>query len=789
MTKRPVVNSHFLSLSIFLILYSALVISNFSLAGDLRILKPDNRGKAYDLAASEFQKYYELVCGEKLEITTRFNETDDYIVIGSDMVNRFVRQLIEEKVITDFPIGIDSDQYRLLSVKQKDRTHLILAGGRGRSTLYAVYDFFERRAGCRWFWDGDVVPKMKNIDRAGLDITEKPRFQYRGIRYFAHRGLYRFQAEHWGLDDWKKEIDWVVKKRLNLFMLRIGQDDLFQKAFPDIVSYPDPSKSQPGMGKGYDNRNLFWSLEYRGQLRKKIMNYAFDRDLMHPEDFGTMTHWYSTTPVEFLDKVKPTLAPQVSGYSLKTQLVWDIRDDKNLDNYWRLTQASVDHYGKPELFHTIGFAERMCYRDREDNLKLKIYFYRRALENLRSHYPTAPILLAGWDFYGWWKKEEIKQLLDILDPSKTIIMDYSLDLVADDAMTHGNTFADWDIIGKFPYIVGLFLAYESALDIRGQYERFQKNQAKAVADPQCKGMILWPESSHTDIFMLYYFTQSSWKPGDKPQDLLAKFCKDRYGKQADSLNAIWKEVMPASQLLSAAWNFWSIYNRSRTDWNNTGAWVNEYDKQIPVLKITPSIFKKLSGIEWTDEFTRRDSIDLARTTADRLLTLARIRLFRDLNLWKEGKTQAEQVKNSADAYEDLTKAMADLLALHDDYSIYKTFVKTNAVEPIRNPEFSKVLLDNASCGYCMSHQYELVKNWYLPTFCEITDWARSCVKDNRKTDFTKARADIIKKRIELYNKTMATPLEKMAPVMPQTHENFVSVMKRMEKDANIIVEK
>jgi hypothetical protein len=65
-----------------------------------------------------------------------------------------------------------------------------------------------------------------------IDISESPRFDYRGLRYFAHRSLHRFHAEHWSFEDWKREIDWCMKKRLNLMMLRIGQDDLFQKAFP-----------------------------------------------------------------------------------------------------------------------------------------------------------------------------------------------------------------------------------------------------------------------------------------------------------------------------------------------------------------------------------------------------------------------------------------------------------------------------------------------------------------------------------------------------------------------------
>ncbi|MDD3587472.1 MAG: alpha-N-acetylglucosaminidase TIM-barrel domain-containing protein [Thermoguttaceae bacterium] len=771
------------SVLFYCLLFFAIATCSLS-AKELCILKPDNRGAAYDVAASEFQKYYEQVCGKQLAIVTRANDVDDYVVIGGDMVNRFVRSLVEAKVLDEFPIGIDSDQYRLLSISTKGRNHLILAGGRGRSTLYAVYEFFERRCGCRWFWDGDVVPKMKSVDLSGLDLTIKPRFDYRGIRYFAHRGLHRFQAEHWSFEDWQKEIDWCVKKRLNMFMLRIGQDDLFQKAFPDIVSYPDASKSMEGMGTGYNNRNLFWSLEYRGKLRKQILDYAFARDLMHPEDFGTMTHWYAPTPQSFLDKVKPTFSPETGKkgkYGMDTLQVWDIRDDVNLDNYWKITQASVDHYGKPEIFHTIGFAERMVYKDRADNFKMKVYFYRRMLENLRSHYPTATILLAGWDFYGWWNKEELKKLFEQLDPNKTIVLDYTLDL-------DGNNLGKWDMFGKFPYIAGLFLAYESALDIRGRYEYFQETQNQAFADPMCKGLVFWPESSHTDIFMLDYFADNAWQPGKVTTDeLLAQFCKDRYNSQSDAFYSVWKDVRKPSQLLSAGGNFWSIFVKSRVPWNATETWTNAYREQQPILQVAPSIFERLAKMEWSDDFARRDSIDLARTMADRILTCARFRVFNDMNLWRTGKLDAAHAVATIDAFEKITEAMTNLLALHDDYSLHKTLVRMNKVEPIRNPDFDKVLIDNASNGYCMSHQYELMAYWYKPTFDSVATWAKETLKSNNKNDFVKARTQMIAKRIALLKKTQTTSLANMAPNAPQTHEAYVELMKQLAQASRVIV--
>jgi hypothetical protein len=117
-----------------------------------------------------------------------------------------------------------------------------------------------------YFWDGDVVPRASDIAIAGLDVLEGAPIRVPRAALFRARGLHRFQAEHWDLEDWKKEIDWVLKKRFNLFMLRTGIDDLFQRAFPGQVSYPPTDGAIPTReDRSFNDRTSFWSLKYRGR--------------------------------------------------------------------------------------------------------------------------------------------------------------------------------------------------------------------------------------------------------------------------------------------------------------------------------------------------------------------------------------------------------------------------------------------------------------------------------------------------------------------------------------------
>lgn len=257
---------------------------------DLLVVVPPGADKAVRFAADEFAKYHECITGSRPPVGIRAEGVGPFVQISSDASG----------------FGGVTDAYRMRSVADG----LEIVGRNGRSAIYAVYDFYRTRCGCRWFWDGDVVPKADRVDLSGVDVAEQSDFEYRGCQYFAHRALKRFQAELWGFDDWRREIDWALKNRLNLVMLQTGIEDLFQQAFPDVVTYPDPDVTQPSDARaGYNLRTPLWSLRFRNLLRKAVLGYATDRGLMHPVVFGPRTHWYSRTPPEFLEKVRPRPLP------------------------------------------------------------------------------------------------------------------------------------------------------------------------------------------------------------------------------------------------------------------------------------------------------------------------------------------------------------------------------------------------------------------------------------------------------------------------------------------------
>lgn len=661
-------------------------------------------------------------------------------------------------------------------------------GSNERALQYAVYDFFRLRANCRYFWDGDILPRVGKLDFSGLDVKEEARFRYRGYRYFAHRGLRRFQCEHWGFEDWKREIDWLVKNRQNVFFFRVGNDDLFQKAFPDACAYPDASKPLPSQGEGYDNRSLFWSLEYRGNLRKRVLAYARSRGLAFPEDFGTVTHWYTRTPQDFLDNMKPDFLPQATKvYSEPTGLLWDVRQDKWMDAYWKLTEVAIRDYGSPEILHTQGFSERRCYESRADNMKLKAAMNAKMIGKAASVYPDAPIFFSCWDFWHNWKASEVREYAKTLDPKRIVLLDFCLN--AADRGGGESVLWNWDVIGKVPYMIGPFRC-EPQNVIYEDYALLERRLKLIEDDPMFVGFIDWTENAHPDALKLRHHVDNSWKLRRDGLDALIKdLCRDRYGEQAETLAGVWKKTVAFAPKVKGefgiwTWNygqalgFWladpeNKHNNRAENWRGFG---------LEPYRPVPDVLRTLAGVRWTDEFVKRDVMDLARCAGDRLTVEVLTEALGNYFRWKDGKSSAAEVEAKLRFVVPLVEHLERLLQLHSDYSVAETFDHMERIEHIRNPEFDKVLIDNASCWYCVSHQAENAKYFLTPAAKALVAQIRGCLaRDDRAASLDSAPIQAIRRRM------LATRLDAMRPTELRTEENGRAVLLSFARLADEIV--
>ena len=782
------------------------------------VLVPAVKEKAYQIAGDEFLRLWEKVTGQRLAIqqaepNQKTLPAGDVVIIGSDAVQSGLHELIKTGALESLDIAYGGDGYRILTLKRDAGRCLILAGGCGRSTLYAVYDFFRRQAGAEYFWDGDNIPQRAQIAWDGLDVRESPRFSYRGLRYFAHRGLHRFQAEQWDLEDWKREIDWLVKKRFNMFMLRTGIDDLFQRAFPGEAPYPPTDGVDPDAKlRSYDDRTSFWPLKYRGELRKQVLQYARDRGLVHPEDTGTITHWYSHTPSSFY-KAKPNfpvIRDQKTGYSAASHAIWDIEAEATWDTYWQLTSTHIREFGSPKMFHTIGMAERTFGKTERENLQSKLYVYRKTQEKLRQYYPDAPLLVASWDLAGWWKNADVQRLLSEFDPQRTILLDYTADAI------NKVTYRDWNVPGRFPWIFGIFHGFARNSDIHENYTVLKERLRDSAADSKCLGMILWSEISHNDTFLLEYLADNSWHPDRIDLDAaVARFCRTRYSPAvAEAMRTVWNDFLTTSQ--SMHWSMdWTVTSPHAVCWFepqfrvlSTGSFCNlspavlrsldaAYDRVAPTLAVTPAALERLAamaGENFDNPLWRRDALDMSRTVANRALFAALARASMDMEAWRHEKGSPERIRKLGQLSQDLMQSLAATLALSDDFSMQAGLQRLTGakelggVRPMLNPHSEQTLKGNSENDYCRSHHYELVERVYRPELAAYWKWVLARLDSSERTRPWQRPKEFGVQEKAIVDAFYETPLATMAPHGPRDAATLAKELQRMGSLVKDLVE-
>ena len=777
------------------------------------VLVPAVKERAYQIAGDEFVRLWEKVTGRRLAIqqaepNQKTLPAGDVVIIGSDAVQSGLHELIKTGALESLDIAYGGDGYRILTLKRDAGRCLILAGGCGRSTLYAVYDFFRRQAGAEYFWDGDNIPQRAQIAWDGLDVRESPRFSYRGLRYFAHRGLHRFQAEQWDLEDWKREIDWLVKKRFNMFMLRTGIDDLFQRAFPGEAPYPPTDGVDPDAKlRSYDDRTSFWPLKYRGELRKQVLQYARDRGLVHPEDTGTITHWYSHTPSSFY-KAKPNfpvIRDQKTGYSAASHAIWDIEAEATWDTYWQLTSTHIREFGSPKMFHTIGMAERTFGKTARDNLQAKLYVYRKTQEKLREFYPDSPMLVASWDFL-LWNNADVPKLLSELDPTRNIVLEYTAD--AADRPTYRN----WGIFGRFPWIFGIFHGFARNSDIHEDYAILKERLRESADDAKCLGLVMWSEISHNDTFMLEYLGDNSWQPDRIDLDAaVARYCRTRYAPAlAETMRTVWNDFLTTSQTIN-----WTTGGRRWTSWGEpqfrvltSGTFCNlsaasvrnvqaEYDRVAPTLAATPAALKRLAemaGANFDNPLWRRDALDVSRTVANRALFVALARGAVAMEAWRHEKSSPERIRKIAQLSQDLMAALAGTLALSDDFSMQAGLRRLGqakelgGVQSTLNPHTEQTLKGNSENDYCRSHHYELVEQVYRPELATYWKWVLARLDSDERTKPWQRPKEFGVQQKAIVDAFYETPLATMAPHGPRDAATLAKELQRMETLVKDLVE-
>ncbi|MDR0335926.1 MAG: hypothetical protein LBI18_02440 [Planctomycetaceae bacterium] len=139
--------------SLFIVV--TLFISTLS-AAELKILKPNDRGKAFDIAATEFQKFYEKCTGISLQITTEPNTSKEEVQLAMQETIRFF-ELFRDLLSLHEDYSMNATLERLKTINEVNpcfEKTLIANGANGYCYSY-IYEFF----------DGFYIPVLRSYSK------------------------------------------------------------------------------------------------------------------------------------------------------------------------------------------------------------------------------------------------------------------------------------------------------------------------------------------------------------------------------------------------------------------------------------------------------------------------------------------------------------------------------------------------------------------------------------------------------------------------------------------------
>jgi len=169
---------------------------------DYVIVVAEDAIPAEKTAAEQLRKYLNEITGADFVIKSEkgLSANQPQILVGSGPKVKEMLPKVDWK-------GLGEDGV----VIRTEGKNLILAGGRPRGTLYAVFEFLEKATGARWWTPTErTIPKLATLKIAPQDEVYRPPFDYRShfttaaiedpefATILRENGTYQKQDEAWG---------------------------------------------------------------------------------------------------------------------------------------------------------------------------------------------------------------------------------------------------------------------------------------------------------------------------------------------------------------------------------------------------------------------------------------------------------------------------------------------------------------------------------------------------------------------------------------------------------------
>jgi len=569
-------------------------------------------------AGQEFVKYATMLTGKAPVLLTDDESLVTYsrhvVAIGTPESNSLVKRLAEQGLV-DFS-DITWDGFIAKTMVDGDATYLVLGGGMGRGTLYAVYHYLQRFCHMGFFLDGERVPSDAQLVWDGVNVASNPFFKFRKhIRFgYGHLMVRKYTCHWWKWPDFKYNIDWWAKLKFNEGDVCLGEqspggpllDETIKEVFADRLNPDD-------FAEGGTSSIDIWPPEYRMDVEDKAHEYCTKLGLY------AEPYIIAQVPLWFRDK-----HPEIDfdDNELRTRFA-RVFIKKCMDRY----PANHHIYGGWEFWKT----ERP---DREGewiaDMDALGEVFSHMIGVLREYDPKAMYRSdwgwnLDWCFNKWdeapWSLESTKQFFDKLPAKSLFLDDYACDIM------ETPPYLRYDYYLGQNWSFGTF--WNAGVDtLNGDfYDTLAKTQeiARNPKGQNCVGIRLHQENQGTNAIYRQFVMTLGWNPLEVSVDgFLSDYALRRYGPQSQAQMVMSLEVQVEASALNTILDvsgygggFNPLYRYLGLDnsrYNNLGREMRAFERFREALRLALVEKERQAA----NDLYNRDIVDQARMALGQL---------------------------------------------------------------------------------------------------------------------------------------------------------------------------
>ncbi len=276
--------------------------------------------------------------------------------------------------------GLDPQEGRVAAREINGKTVVLIAGATQTGACHAAYSFLEDDLGIGFFIDSDNVPYLALAELPEADRIVKPTVPLRTLFHHStwkhpHLNCWRL----WGIEKWMQSIDWMRRKRYNLFSVfhddgGYNWGDVVFRAFPEI---PVNDKTLA---------HFVTDPAWRTELNHKIFAYARQSgmDLSY-------NMFYSQVPEFFADAY-----PDINYHPLHMQNVGiDARQPECREIMLKVWGAIFDEYGIDDS-HVYQVCSYQHEEKLPDAMEDHTWVTLEAYKTLKELDPQARMFIETW---------------------------------------------------------------------------------------------------------------------------------------------------------------------------------------------------------------------------------------------------------------------------------------------------------------------------------------------------------------------------------------------------------